>query len=146
MADATWTRWSRIQAITFVRTNASIAGAAGTAITTLPFSWSDTWRLALGANYKINDSWKLRLGAAYDRSPTNDTTRTPRIPDNDRTWVAIGVQYRISDAGRLDFAYAHEFIKDAPINTPAPAPAPGFLVGKFKNSADILSVQYTHSF
>jgi long-chain fatty acid transport protein len=67
------------------------------------------------------------------------------LPDNDRTWVAFGVQYKPSKQGTLEFGYAHEFVKDASINT-TPNPAAGRLIGNFENTADILSVQYSHSF
>jgi long-chain fatty acid transport protein len=68
------------------------------------------------------------------------------LPDQDRTWVALGVQYKPSKAGTLDFGYAHEFIKDAKVNVPAPAPAPGALIGTFTNKADLLAIQYSHAF
>jgi long-chain fatty acid transport protein len=87
---------------------------------------------------------KLRFGLAFDETPTNDTHRTARLPDEDRTWVALGVQYKPSKTSILDIGYAHEFIKDAAINNSQGAA--GQLVGKFKNQADILSIQYSMSF
>lgn len=145
MADVTWTKWSRLQQLVVNRTSASAGGGAGSVLTTLGFQWDDTWRFGVGANYKVNDQMKLRFGLAFDETPTNDTFRTPRLPDQDRTWVAIGMQYRMSKAGVIDWGYAHEFIRDASINT-AVAPFPGALIGKFKNKADIFSIQYSHTF
>jgi long-chain fatty acid transport protein len=128
-----------------VRTTTSAGGAAGSTLTTLPFLWKNTWRYGVGANYRLSDAMKLRGGVAYDQTPTNDGTRTPRLPDQSRTWVAAGVQYRVSKAGVLEFGYAHEFVRDANINASV-SPFPGRLVGKFENKADIFSVQYSHSF
>jgi len=88
---------------------------------------------------------KWRFGLAFDETPTNDTTRSPRLPDQDRTWVAFGLQWKPSKTSILDVGYAHEFIKDAKVNTTV-AGVPGALVGTFKNQADILSVQYSMSF
>ncbi|MGZ8269331.1 MAG: OmpP1/FadL family transporter, partial [Burkholderiales bacterium] len=105
--------------------------------------WKDTWRYSAGANYRINDRMKLRMGVAYDETPTNDETRTPRLPDQDRTWVAAGLQYRIPRGGVLEIAYAHEFIRDANVNVPLGA---SNLVGTFENKADILSLQYSLPF
>ena len=142
MGDITWTRWSRVKSIPFIRTSL----APGAVVSTLTFNWRDTLRYSVGGNYKMNDSWKLRAGAAYDESPTNDIDRTSRIPDQNRTWIAIGAQYRISKAAVLDFGYAHEFIKTATVNN-AVTGVPGRLIGEFGNSsADIFSAQYTHSF
>jgi len=146
MGDLTWTGWSSIQQLQVIRTTATGAGAAaGSTLTTLQFQWDDTWRYGIGANYKWSPQTKLRFGLAFDETPTNDTTRTARLPDQDRTWVALGVQYKPSKTSILDVGYAHEFIKDAKINNTV-AGAPGALVGTFKNQADILSIQYSMSF
>lgn len=145
MADVTRTGWDRLQQLVVIRTAASAGGAAGTTFTSLGFSWKDTWRFGVGANYRVNDALKLRVGFAFDETPTNDAFRTPRLPDQDRRWVAAGFQYKLSKAGKLEFGYAHEFIRDANVNVAVP-PAPGALVGRFENKADILSVQYSHAF
>jgi long-chain fatty acid transport protein len=145
MGDITWTRWSRLDRLNIVRTTL----APGTLLNTLTLRWDDTVRISIGANYKPSASWKLRLGMAYDPTPTNDIDRTPRLPDQDRLWVAIGAQYRLSKTSTLDFGYAHEFIRDASVNVPVPGfatCAAGCLNGKFENKADILSVQLNLSF
>lgn len=143
MADATWTGWDSVQQLVVTRTMTSAGGAAGTTLTTLPFRWSDTWRFGVGANYRINDRMKLRTGIAYDETPTNDATRTPRLPDQDRTWVAFGLQYRVRAAGILEVGYAHEFIRDAAVDVAVGA---SNLRGRFESHADILSLQYSHAF
>ncbi|HTD90195.1 MAG TPA: outer membrane protein transport protein [Burkholderiales bacterium] len=145
MGDITYTGWDSVQQLTVIRTTPSAGGAAGSVLTNLPFLWDNTWRFAVGTNYRVNDSTKLRFGVAHDQSPTNDATRTPRLPDQARTWLALGVQFKPSKQGALEVAYAHEFIRDAAINVGAP-PAPGTLVGTFKNKADIISIQYSHAF
>ena len=141
MGDLTWTGWSSIQQLQVIRTSGA---AAGTTLTTLQFRWDDTWRYSAGANYKLSQQLKLRFGVALDETPTNDVDRTARLPDEDRKWVALGVQWKPSKSSILDFGYAHEFIKDASINNSQGAA--GQLVGKFKNQADIFSVQFALSF
>ncbi|MGH8661415.1 MAG: OmpP1/FadL family transporter, partial [Burkholderiales bacterium] len=153
MGDVTWTGWSSLQQLQVIRTSTAatfpfpvIPGATGSTISTLQFQWEDTWRYALGVNYKMSPQTKLRFGVAFDETPTNDQFRTARLPDQDRTWVALGVQFRPSKTSTLDVGYAHEFIKDAKINNAAPSPFPGALTGTFKNEADIFSIQYSQSF
>jgi long-chain fatty acid transport protein len=146
MGDITWTRWSDFKQLNVVRTTGATTGAL---LTFLPFNWRDTTRYSIGANYKPNSTWKIRFGVALDETPTNDVDRTPRLPDQDRTWLAFGAQYKLSKAGAIDFGYAHEFIKDATVNSPVPTSTcavAGCLNGKFSNQADIISIQYSHSF
>jgi long-chain fatty acid transport protein len=87
------------------------------------------------------------MGLAYDQTPVNDTDRTARLPDNNRLWLSVGGQYRLSKEGTLDFGYAHLFIKDAPINQNAGnTTAFGQLVGTYKGSVDILGAQFAYRF
>ncbi len=150
MADLTWTRWSRVQSIVPTCQQASAvvcAGGAGTPVVgaTLPTHWKDTWRIGVGANYKYSDRLKLRMGLAYDPTPTNDVDRTARLPDQDRFWVAAGAQYRLSKQGRLEFGYAHEFVRDARVDTQVFGTA-FRQTGHFKDRADILTIAYSHAF
>lgn len=142
MADLTWTGWSSIKRLDVIRTNGPLAGQV---LTTLQFGWKDTLRLGVGANYKYSDRIKLRMGLAFDPTPTNDVDRTPRLPDQDRTWVAFGAQYKLSKQGTVEVGYAHEFVKDSTVSA-TPNPAIGRLNGSFENKVDILTLSYSHRF
>jgi len=152
MADLTHTGWSNIQRLNVIRTNSSLVtalapgGVAGSTLASLQFNWKDTLRVSVGANYKLSPQTKLRFGLAFDPTPTNDVDRTPRLPDQDRTWLAFGVQYKPNKDGVLEVGYAHEFVKDARVSTAGPTVPAGRLNGSFNVKADILSVQYSHKF
>ena len=146
LADVSWTGWGSIQSLDIMRTN-------NTRLTTTPLNWSDTWRFSVGANYHVNSAWTLRMGLAFDESPVPDADRTPRIPDNDRTWLALGGQYRLSKQSAIDFGYAYLHVKDPSVNLCGPATAAtagcqgkNQLVGNYDNSVHILSAQFRHSF
>jgi long-chain fatty acid transport protein len=148
MADISWTEWSTIKTLNIVRTS-------GTLLSTTPLNWDDTWRLSGGANYNYNSQWTLRAGVAFDQSPVPDADRTPRIPDNDRTWLALGFQYRASKQAVFDVGYAYLFIKDSTSNlcnaaqaaaNPAACSGKNHLVGNYENSVNILSAQFRYSF
>ena len=136
MADATWTGWSAFKQV-------RVVNGAGAAISNTPENWKDTVRVSVGATHHYNQQWSARAGLAYDQAPVPDAFRTPRIPDNNRTWLAFGGQYKPSATSAIDFGYAHLFVSSSAINSASPAPA---LVGTYKNKVDILSVQYTHTF
>ena len=136
LADVTWTGWSDFDELRIVR-------ATGTTLGVTPENWSDSYRYSVGANYRMNDKVTLRGGVAYDETPVSDTFRTVRIPDENRTWLAFGAQYRLSSKSALDFGYTHLFIKDATINKTESGVT---LSGKYDASVDILSAQLTHNF
>ncbi len=153
LADVTFTRWSEINRINIVNP------ANGTLRDSLVLDFDDTYRYSIGVNYKLDDDWKLKAGLAYDETPVKGaSSRTVRLPDNDRTWLSLGAQMKVKQNGRLDFGYSHLFIKDAEINftrsqqapgltTPTPAAGTATTVtGSYDGSVDIFSVQYTHSF
>ena len=98
MAGATWTRWSRMQAL-------DIRLADGNRLIE-DHAWRDTWRLDLGGECALGP-WTLRLGTAWDQSPVaTATARSPRLPDSDRTWLAGGLDYS-TGPWSLSLSYAH---------------------------------------
>lgn len=140
MADVAWTGWSSIQELRIVRDS-------GQVLSVTPERWEDTWRYAVGATYQLNDQWKLRGGVAYDETNVPDSTRTARLPDSDRTWVAIGAQWKPGGAWVVDVGYAHLFADDATLNqNDGNAVARGFLIGEQTSAVDIVSAQVAYKF
>jgi len=137
LGDLTWTGWSKFKELRVRFDNGS-----PDAVT--PANWRNTVRLSLGAGYKLDDRWTLRGGIAYENSAIRDEFRGPRIPDNAHTLLGLGFNYKVSNAGSLDFGYMHAFVKDAPVNTSTPTA--GALVGTYEVRADVLSIQYNHTF
>ncbi|TYP00267.1 long-chain fatty acid transport protein [Geothermobacter ehrlichii] len=147
MADATLTFWSSFDELRVKFAN----GVLPDSVTTE--NWDNNWRLSLGGVYTVNDSLDLRFGVAFDETPIPGAEyRTPRIPGEDRYWVAVGAGYRFSDALSLDFGYTHLFVPDAKINKLAGTDPTGEnffrgdLVGEFENSVDIASLQLNWNF
>jgi long-chain fatty acid transport protein len=140
LADIAWTGWSSVQELRVDRPD-------GSAVSTTPELWDDTWRFALGANYDLNDAWGLRVGVAFDETPVPDSTRTARLPDPDRTWVAIGARWDSGGALVLDFGYAHLFSDDVPLDQDQDSvSAYGLLNGEQESAVDIVGVQAAYRF
>lgn len=107
------------------------------------FDWKDTWFYSFGGDYRLNERWTLRAGVAYDETPTIDSTRTPRVPDGDRTWASIGIGYQVNDRMKIDAAFLHIWVDDAKVDHVSPTFSR--LNGKFTSEGNVLSVsgQYT---
>lgn len=147
MADLTWMEWSSFEEI-------RIRHADGSPDAVQPQNWEDTFRFALGVSYEASEAWTLRAGLAYDESPVPGVEhRTPRIPDNDRRWLALGASYRPAPGISLDFGLARLFINDTAIRDTEPttggladAPIGNTLNGQYRNRVDLFSAQLNWSF
>jgi long-chain fatty acid transport protein len=137
VGDATWTGWHK-----FNELRVRFDNGAPDAVTLA--NWRNTMRYSMGVGYQFSDRLKFRSGLAYEQSAIPDVYRTARIPDNDHTIVALGLNYRFSPIHSIDVAYHHGFVKRAPVNTTVAGA--GTLVGNFRVSADVLSVQYNRAF
>jgi long-chain fatty acid transport protein len=145
LADVTWTGWSDVDEL-------KVDIASGSKSVT-PLNWDDAVRVAIGASYRHSDTWLYRAGLAYDETPVpSEKLRTPRVPDEDRIWLTLGVNYRYSKQLTVDIGYAHLFVDDPEIKNgadahdptlPFPAGLTGFhsLNGNYDAKVDILSAQ-----
>lgn len=139
MADVAWTRWSRFQEL-------AIKSDIARLNSTKQEQWENTMRYAVGIDYQYDRQWTFRGGVAFDETPTSDEFRTARIPGEDRTWLAIGASYKVSDKLTLDAGYTHIMVDDPKIDETLNLPLNHRLVGEYEGSVDILSVQARWSF
>ena len=137
LADVTWTGWNAFDRLAIVYTTLPVPLPA------TQENWNYSWRYSLGATWHRDSAWSWLAGIAYDETPVPDAYRTPRIPDGNRTWLAVGGQYRLDKKNIIDFGYAHVFVQEASINSTTAA---GTLTGRYDNYVNILSAQFTHGF
>ena len=137
LADMTWTGWSCFHKL-------EVDSSSGTPVVLIPENWKDTMQYSLGLDYQASDRLVWRFALSYDETTVPDAQqRTPRIPDQNRTMVAVGARYRMSPGTNVDVGYAHLFMRDAGIRHTEAAVA---LVGTYSDSADVLGVQLNHRF
>ena len=141
LGDITWTEWSKFHELRVTFANPAQPAAVTTE------NWDNTFRYSVGMSYKLNDRMKLRTGLALDKSPIPDPQqRTPRIPDNDRTWLAFGLTHTSSSNLSFDLGYAHLFVKDSTIDNTTEGSIKYNLKGSYENSVNILSAQLNYKF
>lgn len=100
MADYAETGWESLQEIDIDFDNADPNSAE-------EFGWDQTRFMSLGGEYKLNAAWTFRAGYAYDETPSTLATRTPRLPDEDRTWYAVGASWQATPKLEVNFAYTY---------------------------------------
>ncbi len=134
LADATWTQWSDFDELAIQFDDEIIPGQGTESVD--DYDWDDTWLLSLGTRFDLNERWDLRAGVAYDQTPTGDSNRTPRIPDEDRTWLAVGGSWYPAAAEQLsvDFGYTYIWLDDADIDL-----ADGDVTGEYESNVQIFA-------
>lgn len=146
LGDVSWTGWSKIDGVDIWRTSGAASGQTSPA-QTLDAKFRDTWRVAFGAQQRLNDQWKMKYGIAYDQTPVrNANTRLTSLPDNDRIWLSIGTQYSFGKGSRVDLGAAYLLIRDANIDNDQSSSGRGHIVGKYSGSVGIVGLQYSQAF
>ncbi|QQQ01088.1 OmpP1/FadL family transporter [Lysobacter enzymogenes] len=137
MFDAQKTDWHSLQTVEIKRFD-------GIDISKEEFQWEDTMMYALGAEYDLNDRFTLRGGIAKDETPTNDTHRTPRLPDNDRTLYSVGLTWNANEHLSVDAAFTRIQIDSPDVDIVSTSGST--LVGKFKGHANLFGVSAQYKF
>lgn len=149
LGDVSWTGWSSIPKVDIMRATATVNGAfaAGTLAQTLDTEFRDTWRVALGANYKLNNDLTLKTGIAYDQTPVKGaSTRLVSLPDNNRTWLSLGAQWKATKDLTLDGGATYLFVKDSKIDNDQTALGRGRVTGDYAASVWLFGVQASMAF
>lgn len=147
LASVVYTGWSSLPTIELNNVAAFSSAlnrqALVNSVSTL--NYKNTWRAAIGANYKINSTWMLRAGGGFDQTPTNDAHRDIRIPDCDKWALSVGTHYQARPNLGIDFGYTHLFAaRDAIINnTQALATSTYNVNASAKSRVDLVGLQAT---
>ena len=141
LADYQSTGWSSMKDVTIKRANGTLVGSED-------FSWEDTDFVSIGVEYDLSEAFTLRAGVGQDESPTNDVTRTPRLPDNDRMLYSIGATWNVSQNLSIDAAFQRIEIDSPGIDLPVDAAAgnTSTLVGEFSGHANLFGVSAQYRF
>ncbi|HJS84142.1 MAG TPA: outer membrane protein transport protein [Acetobacteraceae bacterium] len=134
MATAQWTHWSLLQQVTVVGANGQTESLA--------LKFRSTWFASVGANY--HPRWAPRLtlqaGTGFDRSPVDNTTRSPRIPARAGVPLGVGLTYAVLPNTSLQLAYLHEFyVRESGVDFSS-TPSAGRIIGSYASHADVVSV------
>lgn len=138
LADVSWTSWSSIPSLDID------SGSLGQE--SLKLGFRDTWRVALGANYRHSPKWLFKAGVSYDQTPVPGSGLRPTsLPDSDRIWLSVGVQYKFTEQSTIDIGYAHIFMRKPYIDNSSDA-AKGTVTGSYAAAIDMVGVQLSHRF
>lgn len=103
-ADVSWTNWSRFDELKVNSSNPIIKD-----LTKNPqqYDWEETYRLAVGANYKLNEQLTVRGGFAFDKSPIADDKAKADFAFDDYKALSLGMSYGFTNSLFLDAGVQH---------------------------------------
>jgi len=141
LADVSWTGWSSIPEL-------RIRNSGGLPDDALKLEFNDAWRIAVGANYKINDAWKWKVGVAWDQTPVSSPRYRPvSLPDNDRWWFATGVQWQATKSTTIDLGYSYLYLDKTKINNDGENQVQkGLVNGQYKSHGNVVGLQVSSRF
>ncbi|HJT98222.1 MAG TPA: outer membrane protein transport protein [Rhodanobacteraceae bacterium] len=137
-ADLGYTHWSSFDKLVVHYANPAQPDSVSI------FDWKDSWFFSLGGDYRLNNNWTLRAGVAYDETPTKDSTRTPRIPDGNRTWLSFGLGYNVDENLKFEAGYVHLWVDDGEVDHQSATFST--LTGHFQSSGNLLAVSGQYRF
>ena len=159
-ADWSNTGWSSFDKLDIKFAN------AGTQDVIVDEGLNNSNRYSFGMDYKFNQDWTFRGGVALDKTPVPDpaapcnttvvnpttcnnavnASRTARLPDDTRRWIAFGATWNTSEHSQWDIGYAHLFLGSSVPFNQTNAAGDDHIVGSFKADADILALSYRYHF
>jgi long-chain fatty acid transport protein len=137
-ADIERTNWNSLQSLTVNFANPAQPPS------TEQFQWSSSMEYALGMDWKFAPEWTLRAGIARDETPTNNTFRDPRLPDNNRQLYSIGLGFMPSENASWNIGYSHIAIDTPTVNDVSATGST--LVGKYSADANLFGISGTFTF
>jgi long-chain fatty acid transport protein len=138
LGDVSWSGWSAFKTLGVTFDNPLQPAISQNE------AWRNTLRGAVGGEYHANDRWTWRAGGAYEMVPVPDTTRGPRLPEENHVWMSVGGTHRLSPTMTIDFSYAHLRTKDAPMSLVDPNA--GTLLGQVHWRLNVFAVAWNKSF
>jgi len=136
--DVQWTGWDSLENVTVYRDSGALLGPPE------EFDWKNTTYVSIGGEWDLSDAFTLRAGVAHDESPTNDTTRTPRLPDDTRMLYSIGATWHATEALSIDAAYQRITIDNPTVDVVSSSGSR--LTGSFDGHADLFGLAARYRF
>lgn len=138
--DITRTEWSTFDQLSVTRAD------NGDTVSHVDEDWQDVNRYSVGMDYKYNDRLTLRTGVALDETPVpREANRTPRTPGADRTWVAVGANYKLKKDMSVDVGYTHIRLDEAKMRVVSNETS-YITQGTYDTNIDVLSAQFNWRF
>lgn len=108
MGGFAWEDWSSADTVPL---------SIGTMGANVKLGMKDTWKLRLGAHYRLREAWVLQTGLSYDSSALDTSHRIAGLPLDQQWRVGVGAIHDYSDTTQLGFAFEYVNLGRGRLNT-----------------------------
>lgn len=127
-----------------------IRDSSGAVLQELDLQWRNTVMLSVGGQYHQSASKVWRAGLVFDQGVSPDAQhRTPRLPDNNKVGLAVGMSYHWTPHSDISLAGLVLRVNTASIETPSTPLqllTTGVVRGTMKTYVFVLGAQYVYRF
>ena len=115
-ADFTYTDWTSFNTLDIESNDPAIQ-----ALTSEPkvHNWRESYRIAVGANYKLDEKITVRGGMAFDTTPIKSQYVQPDFPFGNYKAISLGATYSISQDTAIDMGIQHTLKQERDMDSTA---------------------------
>src|SRR5690554_2816986 len=115
-ADFTYTDWTSFNTLDIESNDPAIQ-----ALTSEPkvHNWRESYRIAVGANYKLDEKVTVRGGMAFDTTPIKSQYVQPDFPFGNYKAISLGATYSISQDTAIDMGIQHTLKQERDMDSTA---------------------------
>lgn len=118
MATFAWEDWSETNKLEVTIGTNTVGATTG---------FNDTYKVAFGANYRLDDKWLLQTGVSYDTSALKNRDRTVALPVDEQIRLAIGAQHDLNESLTLGMSFVYINLGQGEVRKPQ-------VTGDYKNN------------
>lgn len=109
LATFNWEDWSSANDLRIRLATRTIDATTG---------FNDTYKIGLGANYRLTDRWLLQTGIMYDTSAFKNKDRTTAIPVDEQIRFSLGAQHDLNESVALGLSFTYVHLGDSEVRDP----------------------------
>jgi long-chain fatty acid transport protein len=79
--------------------------------------FDDTYKIGIGANYRIREDWLLQTGIMFDTSGLQNKSRTTALPVDQQIRFSLGFQHDLNDSLTLGASFTYANLGDSEVRT-----------------------------
>jgi long-chain fatty acid transport protein len=93
-----WEDWSAANKLDITLASRQVDATTG---------FKDTYKIGVGANYRLTDRWLLQTGLMYDTSALKNTDRSVALPVDKQVRFSLGAQHSLNDSVNLGMSFTY---------------------------------------